>query len=211
MSLQNYSLNLGLDLVPMSKDPDNLADLYRLYNAIKLVASQLDTVSGATPASPESWQTLGVTGGVTIQTSCKIYVPFVEYTYAGRLIALDSTGSAVLGEAGTVIGWAPRAVAAGEYGEVTLLGLHRAISGLTTGQIYYASTWEPGRISSGPSLTEGKRIQPVGVGLSPTVLFFNPQYLAPYVRNLQDGVYPNVTDLGTVGTIVANHALLSLD
>ena len=192
MANNQLSINLGLDIVPISKDPENVGDIYRLYNAVKLVASGLDQYSGAVGADATDWSTAG-TAWIQLQNLARLYVQFNATVTTGQLIALNSSGQAVLGTAGNVIGWAPTGVTSGQYGEVRLLGLHTAITGMTPGQVYYASNSVAGGITAGPPLTEGYRVQEVGFAIASNKLFFCPKYFAPYIRtahaaSMQDGL-----------------------
>lgn len=163
---RQLSLNLGLDVVPHSKDQDTLVDMYRVYNATKLIASALDLYTGILGEQQEDWASVGTTGILT-QNGARIYVEFAASATPGQLIALDTSGKAILGTIGTVIGWSPAAVVAGNFGEVRLLGRHAAVTGLTPGVSYYASS-TPGGI------TGTVTAQRVGFALTANSLFFNP-------------------------------------
>lgn len=163
---QQYSVNLGLDIVPITKDPDNIGDIYRLYNAVKSVAAALDSYTGAIGADVADWPVAG-TEFLLVQRECRIYVLFDATVTVGQLVALNSSGNAVLSAVGTVMGWAPVAVTSGQYGEVRLFGLDVAVAGLTPGTWYYASA-TPGGI------TATVTAQKVGFAITATKLFFNP-------------------------------------
>jgi len=163
---QSYSVNLGLDIVPISKDPDNSGDLYRLYNAVKSLASALDSYTGVTGANSDDWSVAG-TEYLLLQRTARIYVLFDVAVTLGQLVALNSSGHAILSGIGTVQGWAPTAVAAGAYGEVRLFGLHTAVSGLTPGTAYYAS-------STAGGITGTVTAQKIGFAITANKLFFNP-------------------------------------
>ena len=166
---QQLSLNLGLDVVPLSKDPDNLGDIYRLYNAVKLLAAALDAYTGIIGASAEDYATAG-SSFILTQNSARLYIQFAATVTAGQLVKITAAGKADLGVAGNVIGWAPAAVAINDYGEVRLLGLDTAIAGLTPGVTYYASAGTPGAI------TAAVTAQSIGFAISASQLFFNPRY-----------------------------------
>jgi hypothetical protein len=166
---QQLSLNLGLDVVPLSKDPDNLGDIYRLYNAVKLLAAALDAYTGILGALTEDYATAG-SDFILTQNSARLYTQFAATVTAGQLIKITAAGKADLGVAGNVIGWAPAAVAINDYGEVRLLGLDTAIAGLTPGVTYYASAGTPGAI------TAAVTAQSIGFAISASQLFFNPRY-----------------------------------
>jgi hypothetical protein len=171
MATQQFSLPLELDLVPLTKqspngNPDTLQDLYRLYNATKLIANGLDAYTGIVGAAQADWPNSG-SGWVIVQNMCRLYVQFAAAATPGQLIALNGSSQAILATVGNVIGWVPTSVANGAYGEVRLLGLHVAITGLTPGVSYYASA-TPGGITS--TVTAQK----VGFAIAATRLFFNP-------------------------------------
>lgn len=173
MQGQNYSLPLGLDLAPAAKreiDPDLLQDLYRLYNACKLLAEGLDAYTGIVGAPFDDWDTVG-SGAIMVQNLSRLYVQYNATATLGQLIALNSSGQAILGTVGNVIGWAPAGVTAGNYGEVRLFGLHTAVTGLTPGTSYYASSTPGG-------LTFTVTSQKVGVALATNRLLFFPDMRA---------------------------------
>ena len=135
MKGQQYSLPLGLDLAPMAKrdvDPEVLQDLYRLYNASKIIAEGVDAYTGIVGAPESDWPDMGA-GAVMVQNMCRLYVQFAATATVGQLIALNSSRQAILGTYGNVIGWSPASVTSGNYGEVRLLGLHTGVTGLTPG------------------------------------------------------------------------------
>ena len=161
-----YSQNLGLDLVPLTKDPENLGDIYRLYNAVKLVMTALDSYTGAIPPESGDWSTVG-SSAIMVQNLCRHYAQAATNITPGQLIALNSSGQFILGTVGNVIGWAPLAINSGAYGEIKLLGLHTAVAGLTPGVSYYAS-------STAGAITSTVTAQKVGFALAANRLFFNP-------------------------------------
>lgn len=173
MQGQQYSLPLGLDLAPLAKrnvDAEVLQDLYRLYNAVKLCAEGLDAYTGIVGAPIDDWDKVGV-GAIMVQNMCRLYVQFAATATVGQLIALNSSGQAVLGTAGNVIGWSPASVTSGNYGEVRLLGMHTGVAGLTPGTFYYASSTPGG-------LTFTVTSQRVGFALTANRMFFCPDMRA---------------------------------
>ena len=173
MQGQQYSLPLGLDMAPLAKrdvDPEVLQDLYRLYNASKILAEGIDAYTGVAGAPQNDWATVGA-GGIMVQNMCRLYVQFAATATVGQLIALNSSGQAVLGTYGNVIGWSPSSVTSGNYGEVRLFGLHTGVTGLTPGTSYYASSTPGG-------LTFTVTSQKVGVALASNLLFFCPNMRA---------------------------------
>lgn len=167
MANQEYSVNLGLDLSPISKDPENLGDLYRLYNAVKLVMSAVDSYTGILGAPNDQWSTIGA-DFITSQNSNRHYAQANVAISGGAICGLNSAGKIVLAVAGGVVGWAPFSIASGDFGEIRLFGVHKAVAGLIPGTTYYASAGTPGAITT--TVTEQK----VGVALAADRLFFRP-------------------------------------
>jgi len=163
---QQYSLDLGLDIVPISKDPENMGDMYRLYNAVKLVAGALDLYTGSLGANAEDWS-IADTTYVRSQNISRIYRIFDIAVTAGQIVTIKSTGNIGLATTGLAHGWSPIPVAAGQYGEVRLFGLHTSVSGLTPGTWYYSS-------ATAGAITTTVTAQKVGFAVSATALFFNP-------------------------------------
>jgi hypothetical protein len=161
-----FSVNLGLDIVPQSKDPDNLGDLYRLYNASKSLAGALDDYTGAIGANQEDWSVAG-TEYLLLQRMTRIYVQFAVTVTTGQILTINSAGNAALAATGAAQGWAPAPVAAGAWGEMRLMGLHSAVAGLTPGTWYYSS-------ATAGAITATVTAQKVGFAIAANKLFFNP-------------------------------------
>lgn len=166
--MQEYSVNLGLDITPFTKDKDSLYDIYKLYNAVRSLAYALDLYTGALVPSPPTGATLSVYGKsyCRVQNISRIFITFAVSASAGQMISIDASGNAILGVTGSVVGWAPHSVTGGDVGEVKLLGLCTNYSGLTPGTMYYSAGG--GNISSTPSA------QKIGFAIDATSLFVNP-------------------------------------
>ena len=162
-----YSQNLGLDLVPLSKDPENLGDLYRLYNACKLIMGAVDSYTGILGAPNSDWSTIGA-DFITVQNQTRHYAQASVAISSGQICGLNSSGQIILAIAGQAVGWAPFAISSGAYGELRLIGIHKAVSGLVPGTSYYSSTGTPGAITS--TVTAQK----LGIAVLTNRLFFNP-------------------------------------
>jgi len=168
MANQEYSQNLGLDVVPLTKDPENAGDIYRLYNAAKIIMSAVDQYTGILGASTDQWPSIGA-DFITSQNQNRHYAQAAAAITAGQICTIDASGQIALAVAPNAIGWAPYAIAARAYGEIRLFGIHKAVTGLTPGTWYYAATGTPGGITS--TVTSQK----VGMALKADRLFFNPQ------------------------------------
>lgn len=160
------SVNIGLDVVPTSKDPDNSYDIAKLYAAAKILANALDLYTGAIGAESSDYS-IADTDYVLGQRTARMYRQAAVSIAAGNTVSLNSSGQFVLGTVGTVVGWAPVAIAAGAYGEIRLFGLCQNIGGLTPGVAYYASS-TPGFVTSTGTA------QKIGIALAASKMFFNP-------------------------------------
>lgn len=168
MANLEYSVNLGLDLVPLTKDPENAGDIYRLYNAAKLIMAAVDQYTGILGAPSDQWATIGA-DFITSQNQNRHYAQAAAAITAGQICTINASGQIALALAPNAVGWAPFAIAAGAYGEIRLFGIHKAVTGLTPGTWYYASTGTAGAITS--TVTTQK----LGMALKADRLFFNPQ------------------------------------
>ena len=82
---QEYSLNLGLDVLPISTDKDNLPDLNRLYNAVKGVARGLDTYTNIISPPEDEWESIGC-GYNRVRNATRSYVIAGEDLAAGTFV-----------------------------------------------------------------------------------------------------------------------------
>ena len=175
--MQQFSLNLGLDVMPISQDPDAMPDLMRLYNAVKLLAGALDEYTGALGAESGDYSTAGLTK-LRLTGTTRIYVLFSEAVTSGQLVTLYNNAGVLTAKkagggtwAGLARGFVLSSVSNGAYGEVFLQGANNAISGMTPGTLYYTSDVTAGAVSTGATTPH---IQPVGIALSANTLWFTP-------------------------------------
>ena len=175
--MQQFSINLGLDIVPITKDNNNLGDIYRLYNACKVLAGALDTYTGALEPDSSEWSVIPPMSSIRIQNLTKVYVMFSEDVGAGYMVQLWNDAGTLKAKkalAGNVQGFAVHTVTLGNWGVVCLQGLCTQISGLTLGSTYYASNTTDGFITAIKPTTPGKIVQTVGFALASNMLYFNP-------------------------------------
>ena len=182
---QELSFNLGLPQIPETQDKDLYQELVRIYNAINIVARGLDTLVGAATPPVEDWPQIPPEVSVKAQNFSKIYAQFdVDvplgacvnlYNVAGvthvRMARANSASTPAHGFCSVLLG-----VEAGDFGEVTLFGANIFLGGVIPGARYFLSnTSTTGQIQNIPP--GSGIIQPVGIGLSTTVLWFNPVLL----------------------------------
>lgn len=175
--MSQLSVNLGLDIMPQSQDPDNQYDLFRLYNAVKILAFALDSYTGSLGAEVSEWSTVGASR-IKTQNLSRLYVQFTETVSPGMIVTLyNNSGVLAAKKAGGSVwqglanGFVLAGVNSGSFGEVFLSGVNSSLTGLTPGSTYYTSAATPGLISSGAS---SPNIQEVGIALSTSELWFNP-------------------------------------
>lgn len=161
---QQSSINTGLDILPATTDKSNFGDIFKLYNAIKILADSIDLYTGElVPTGTES--SAGLTY-LRVQKISRAYLQASVSITAGQMVGINGSSQIVLGTVGTVVGFAPAAITAGNYGEIDLLGLCTAYTGLTPGAMYYAAA--AGAITAVPSA------QKIGFAITTTTLFVNP-------------------------------------
>lgn len=179
MAGQSYSTNLGLDVLPVSTDPDNLPDINRLYNAVKALAYNLDAATGVVSKPSDDWSTAGFSF-LRLQNSCRLYVKFTEAVIPGNLVSLyNNAGELAAQKAGGVFlagglarGFVLSSVAVGEYGEVFLKGLNNMIAGMTPGQAYDLSDTTAGVLTAVGATSPYK--QPCGFAVDTNAFWFDP-------------------------------------
>lgn len=179
--LNQLSLNLGLDLAPLCTDEKVLPDLYRVYNAIKLLNSQLDDFAGVIGVDPALWSTSGA-DRITLQNLTRYYVATTDnltvgqcvnvYNVAGVAKVRKSGGGAFTPTRGFVLA----NYTAGDFVEVFLAGVHNGFAGLTPGVLYYTSDVTAGAVTATPPASPNR--QAVGYALSASQLWFQPALLA---------------------------------
>jgi hypothetical protein len=172
------SLNLGLDVMPISQSPDTLPDLLRLYNACNLLASQIDDFTGAIGAEPSTWSQQGASRIVT-QNGARLYCQTTEALSPGNVVTLYNSGATTLAKKaggstwqGYARGFVLDTFAANSWCEIFLIGVNNAIAGMTPGTVYYISEGTPGLIAA----STGTHAQKVGYALSTTQLWFCPSF-----------------------------------
>lgn len=183
MAGNQFGTNLGLDIFPVTTDPDNAFDITRLYNACKTLAASLDNFTGAIGKQPEDWSQIKETF-LRLQNMTRLYVIFSENVSSGNMIALYNNAGVLTARkaggpsfgGGLARGFVQAPVTSGQYGEVFLGGANAYISGMTPGSPYYLSAGTAGLITGAAS---SPYLQEVGFAVSSSVLWFAP---TPYSR-----------------------------
>lgn len=179
---QAYSFSLGLDIVPITTDPENLQDMYRLYNAVKGLAIALDSAAGTISRPTEDWATAGVSS-IRQQNMSRFYCKFSETVGAGHIVsfwnnagvttARKAGGASLAGGLG--MGFVVAPVNSGDFGEVFLSGVNASIAGLTPGLTYDLSSSVAGLVTTSAS---SPYKQTLGFALTDKAFWFQPSYFA---------------------------------
>jgi len=158
------SFNLGLDQLPAILEGDSVYDIYKLHNAVRILAYKLDELIGAGG---------GGGGGSEFQYKTEAY--YLSSVPAGTFLYMYSDGSVNrcdAGVAGNIIGFTDAAVTAGDLADVRLFGYFTGFSFITP------EIGKPVGIDAGGALvvspTSGMQI--VGVITNSTTIFFCPSY-----------------------------------
>jgi hypothetical protein len=175
------TFNIGLGVQPdQLKDSDVFREILKLYSACNIIARTLDSYTGAMPPDSEIWPQLTPSATLTEGRQNTFYPLFGEAVSTGMMVALyndagvlkarKAGGPAMAG--GVTRGFVTGNHAIGDYGPVTLSGLHTLVSGLTPGALYYTSTAVAGNITSIKPASPDS--QAIGYALSPTTIYFKP-------------------------------------
>lgn len=172
MTLRNeLSVNLGLPQTSLASTPELRNELQRVYGAIRALARAVDTYTGALNEETEYWEQTEFSR-CYIGLNSRIYLEAGEDIPAGYLVGVKSDNKVWLGKPGTVdcIGFATVATLTGNTVEVQLQGMYPQLPAgtLVAGQKYFCSPATPGTLSISGS-------HPVGIALSDTQLYINPQ------------------------------------
>lgn len=168
MAIKRNSVNMGLDISPITQDKHLLGDLKRLYYALTALADALDNYTGILGAQPDEYATANMQY-LRTQDISRLYRKATVAITAGQTVSIDAAGQFIVGVLGTVVGWAPANIAINAYGEIRLAGKCTSFAGLAPGTKYYAQA-APGTIGAGVTA------QSIGMALDANTMFFNPHF-----------------------------------
>lgn len=163
MATQSYSTDLGLGILPETKDPKIFPDMLRIINAIRILQAKLDIYTGNVPVSQLSFTQ---SSPDRVQATCSVAIS------VGSLVNFSgstTTLSAQLADSGLLLpaqGIAVSNYAAGTQGVFILAGQCPHFLGLSIGQIYY--------LGAAGTLQLTPTAYPVGLALSTTTLWMKP-------------------------------------
>lgn len=165
-TIPSFNTNLGLAATPDTTNPELFAVAMPIYNALRSLAGSLDASTGTSFVAPADYETKLPTATLLVSNLAHMYVKCAVAIAAGRTVALDTSGSAVLGTSGTVLGYAAQEGAVGEYIKVVLQG-YWPVGAVVPGTLYRASATAGGFTASGAG-------QPLGFAISTKAIYFNP-------------------------------------
>lgn len=195
-SNQQYSTNTGLSAQPELSGlaPDITAEFTRLYNAIRILQSAIDSNAGTTSVETQFYGELSSLDTIKLQNISKFYPVLTGAVSAGNLLWLSNSGSTVTASLACADdGGAPHrhyaarafaleSGAAGARCACALTGMNNNFSGLIPGFIYYLAGSVYGTISLFPPPVflpsgggNGTVSQLVGFAITDTALWFNPE------------------------------------
>lgn len=156
----SFSFNLGLDQLPAIVEGEATYDIYKLYNAVRILAGKVDELAGAG-------------GGTEFQYKTEGY--YLSSVPANTFLYLYSDGTVDkcdAGVAGNIVGFTDVAVGVDELADIRLFGYFTGFSFITS------EVGKPVGIDSSGALvvspTSGMQI--VGVIINSTTIFFCPSY-----------------------------------
>lgn len=167
-NITRYNVNLGLPATPDVNDPDTLAAVAPIYNALRALAGGLDNFTGTAYVDPKEYSDMPDTTAILSSNSNKIYRKFGEAIIAGQTVRI-SGALAYKGTNGTVVGFAASSYDLNEWGLIILQGLW-GISGVTAGEVYCAGN-TAGTIALASALPSNQKL---GRAISTNGIFFNP-------------------------------------
>jgi hypothetical protein len=174
----SFSLSIGSTPLTEPEDQEMAAELFRIYQAINSLATQVDTATGGlaiaaadrpyvlpSTASKEANMSRGY-GKATVDLTIG---EIVHFNSAGELVKAQATGTHLLKGQGIVL---ENTVTDG-YAPIAYRGIIKAFVGLTVGNYYFLSL-TAGAISNAAP-TAGNTLQYLGYAVSSTELYFCPE------------------------------------
>ncbi len=180
----NSPINIRLPLTPETQNPELFARLAEVYNAIRQLQLGVGTLTGAVGADPSAYSTTSPSESIFPQNANRLYGKALADLSPGQMISITVDAGVVAFQkanasnatkfASAYVSSSP--ILSGAYGEVIMKqGLCPFIGGLTIGTLYYLSTTD-GLITATPPSASGNIVQPIGVALTTSNLYFNPSW-----------------------------------
>lgn len=184
--IQNeISTNLGLPERPLTQNPELALELRRVYNAINSLARNMDAYSGRF-GEEASYYAQASSGRFFHGMNSKFYVESGETIEVGKFVGIKDDGKAYLAIWGESHEEIVRCLGfctgvEGTTIELQYTGVYPTLpeDTLVPGALYKLSDTTAGNILPVVETDYATGIQVVGVALSDTTLFVNPQLVLP--------------------------------
>jgi len=174
----SFSVGIGSSPVSEFEDPQIANEFFRLYQAVNILATQLDSSTGALAAS-SSERPYILASTVSLEANVtRFYAEATVGLTMGELVAINTAGKVVKAQANTTHDLKARAVVltncfAGAYASLAYRGVVRAYVGLVPGRDYYLSSTAGGIAAIAPA--SSNTLQYIGFAVSGTELCFSPE------------------------------------
>ena len=171
----SFSLPIGAAFTAEIEDQQLAQELYKLYNAVNLIASKLDEYTGGLNASPTDRPYIPPAQASRAAGINRVYGEATVDLLQGTIVAFNVSGKLVKASASTPVhAIVMEDTVLGNFAPVTLQGVLDGFIGLTPGSYYVAST-TPGAIAT--SVPAGNTRRYVGFAITPTSLAFYPDMI----------------------------------
>lgn len=177
---KELSFSTGIGATPLTEpeDAEMANELFRIYQALNVLAYQIDSATGglAAPLADRNYIIPSVASKEANMSRCYGLATvaltageIVHFNSAGQLVKAQSTTTHLLkGQAVVLV-----STALGAYAPLSLRGVVKLYAGLNPGTYYKLSTTAGGISAIDPAATN--TLQYLGFALSPSELYFCPE------------------------------------
>lgn len=177
---KELSFSLGIGATPLyePEDPELAFELFRIYQALNVLAAQLDSATGSLQAASAdrvyilpsaASKEANITRGYGYATVALTAGELVHINALGQLEKAQSTTTHLL-KAHAVV---TESTLAGLYAPISMRGVFRLYTGLTPGADYMLSTTAGAISVLAPAATN--TLQYLGFAMSSSELYFEPE------------------------------------
>lgn len=163
----SFNLGIGATFTGEVQDPALAQELYKLYNAVNILAAKLDEYTGAISVNVADRPYAPPSAVNKAAQMTRFYVPAITNLLANTVVNISGAG-AQAALAGTRVAHAIvlEDTVIGDYAPLALLAVRTGFVGLTRGANYYLSN------STAGAITGASGTQRIGFAVSSTELAF---------------------------------------
>jgi len=171
--MPQYGITSGLPQLPVGADEKLFPQLLPIYNALNALSKPVAELKGQVEYSQTELVDRSAVASLSSQFQNRLFAKALATLPWGTLVHLKLSGGKLAAELADATDTSkpahgvvanPQGIAAGQFGEITMMqGFTAGISGTTIGAFYWLST--AGLVQNIPPATSGNLIQGVGVGL----------------------------------------------